>query len=158
MSQISIIHHHLIKKYLIAAMIYSWHIVLLVLFCRHDIAGTLLSWRYSAAMIYSWHIAHLTLKKQHTRSLSIHILKLIYSFFTREVWIDISLSYKEVRVMVPWWLVLLEETGVAGENNRPFASLWQTVSLNVVSNTPRMSGIRIHNLSGDRYWLQIQIP
>ena len=28
-----------------------------------------------------------------------------------------------------------------------------TVSLNVVSSTPSLSGIRTHNISGDRYWL-----
>ena len=32
---------------------------------------------------------------------------------------------------------LIEETGVPGENHRPVASLWQTLSHNVVSNTPR---------------------
>ena len=32
---------------------------------------------------------------------------------------------------------LMEETGVPGENHRPVASLLQTLSHNVVSNTPR---------------------
>ena len=37
-----------------------------------------------------------------------------------------------------WWSVLLvEETGVPGENHRPVASHWQYLSHNVVSNTPR---------------------
>ena len=44
--------------------------------------------------------------------------------------------------------------GVPGENQRPAASHWQTLSHNVVlSSTPRLSGIRTHNVSGDRYWL-----
>ena len=31
----------------------------------------------------------------------------------------------------------MEETGVCGENHRPVASHWQTLSHNVVSSTPR---------------------
>ena len=34
-------------------------------------------------------------------------------------------------------VVLVEETGVTGENHRPDASQWQTLSQNVVSSTPR---------------------
>ena len=36
---------------------------------------------------------------------------------------------------------LVEETGVPGENHRTTASHWQTLSHNVVSNTPRLGGI-----------------
>ena len=45
----------------------------------------------------------------------------------------------------------MEETGAPGENNRPVASNRQTLSHNVVSSTPHMSGIRTHNISGDRH-------
>jgi hypothetical protein len=45
---------------------------------------------------------------------------------------------------------LVEETGVPGENHWPASSHWQTLSHNVVSSTPRLSGIRTHNASGDR--------
>jgi hypothetical protein len=39
---------------------------------------------------------------------------------------------------IPWRSVLLmEETGVSGENHRPDASHWQTLSHNVVSSTSR---------------------
>ena len=41
--------------------------------------------------------------------------------------------------------VLLEETGVPGENPQPIASLYETFSHNVVSSTPRLSEIRTHN-------------
>ena len=34
-------------------------------------------------------------------------------------------------------VLLVEETGVPGENHRPVASHWQTLSHNVVSSTPR---------------------
>ena len=53
---------------------------------------------------------------------------------------------------ISWQPVLLvEETGVHGENNRPAASHRQTLSRNVVSSTPRLSGIRTLNVSGDRH-------
>jgi hypothetical protein len=39
---------------------------------------------------------------------------------------------------ISWWSVLLvEETRVPGENHRPAASHWQTLSHTVVSDTPR---------------------
>jgi hypothetical protein len=50
-------------------------------------------------------------------------------------------------------VLLVEETGVPGENQRPPASNWQILSHNVVSRTPRRSGIRTHNVSGDVYWV-----
>ena len=37
-------------------------------------------------------------------------------------------------------------TGVPGENQRPAASHWQTLSHNVVSSTPRLSGIWTHKV------------
>jgi hypothetical protein len=52
--------------------------------------------------------------------------------------------------VISWRSVLLvEETGVSGENHRPVASHRQTVSHNVVSSTPRLSGVQTHNVSGD---------
>ena len=48
-------------------------------------------------------------------------------------------------------LLLMEEARVPGENHRPAASYWQTLSHNVVSSTPPLSGIRTHNVSGDRH-------
>jgi hypothetical protein len=47
--------------------------------------------------------------------------------------------------VMSWQSVLLmEETGVPGENHRTVASHIQTLSHNVVSSTPRLSGIRNH--------------
>ena len=45
--------------------------------------------------------------------------------------------------VISWRSVLLvEETGVPEENHRPAGSHRQTLSHNVVSSTPRLSGIR----------------
>ena len=53
--------------------------------------------------------------------------------------------------VISWRSVLLvEETGEAGENNRPVESHWQTLSHNVVHLELE---IRTHNISGDRHWL-----
>jgi hypothetical protein len=50
-----------------------------------------------------------------------------------------------------WQSVLLvEETVVPRKTHRPATSHKQTLSHNIVSSTPRLSGIRIHNISGDR--------
>jgi len=48
---------------------------------------------------------------------------------------------------ISWWSVLLvEETGVPGENHRPAACHRQTLSHNVVSSTPCLSRIITHNI------------
>ena len=45
-------------------------------------------------------------------------------------------------------VLLVEETG---ENHQPAASHRQTLSQTVVSSAHRLSGIRAHNVSSDRY-------
>ena len=58
-------------------------------------------------------------------------------------------TFNNVSVIAWRSVLLVEKTGVPKENHRPVASNWQTVSHNVVSSTPRLSGIRTHNISGD---------
>jgi hypothetical protein len=58
-------------------------------------------------------------------------------------------TFNNVSVIAWCSVLLLEKTGVPEENHRPVASNWQTVSHNAVSSTPRLSGIRTHNISGD---------
>jgi hypothetical protein len=52
-------------------------------------------------------------------------------------------------------VLLVEETGVPGENHRPVASHWPTLSHNVVSSTRRLNEIRTQSVSGDGYWLHM---
>ena len=53
--------------------------------------------------------------------------------------------------VISWQSVLL--VAETGEIHQPAASHGQTFSHNVVSITPRMSGIRTHNISGNRQLL-----
>jgi hypothetical protein len=51
------------------------------------------------------------------------------------------------------WLsvVLVEETGVSRENHGSVTSHREMLSHNVVSSTPRLSGIQTHSFSGDMH-------
>jgi hypothetical protein len=76
-------------------------------------------------------------------------------FFIFQLYYNRNLAYKINMAFISWQSVLLlvEETGVPGKNNRPIASRCQTLSHNLVSGTPRLSGIWTHCISGHRHWL-----
>ena len=90
--------------------------------------------------------------------LVIHIFCSLLLVMYFSVWLKVrvmvfSTTFNNISA-ISWRSVLfVKETGVPRENHRPVVSLWQTLSHNVVSITPRMSEIRTHNVSGDSYWL-----
>ena len=54
--------------------------------------------------------------------------------------------------IISWRSVLLvEETGIPGENHQSAVNHRQTLSHDVVSSTPHLSGIRTQNISGDSH-------
>jgi hypothetical protein len=61
-------------------------------------------------------------------------------FMTRYMNRVIVFNFTINNISVILWqsVLLVEETEVLGENHRPAASHWQTLSHNVVSSTPRL--------------------
>ena len=66
----------------------------------------------------------------------------------------LNATFNNISVILWTSVLFVEETRVPGENQWLVASHWQTLSRNVVSSTPRLSGVRTHNTSGDRHLLQ----
>ena len=87
-------------------------------------------------------------------SLRMEISKCVLVYLSRRVGITVfKATFNNISV-ISWQSVLMvEETRVHGENHRPTTSHWQTLSHNVILSSPRLSGVRTHNVSGDRhYW------
>jgi len=51
-------------------------------------------------------------------------------------------TFQNISVILTRSILLMAETGVPWENHRPAVIYWQTVSHNIASSAPRMSGIR----------------
>ena len=70
----------------------------------------------------------------------------------------LNATFNNISAILWQSVLLVEETERSGENHQPVAINWQMLSHKIVSSTPRMCGVRSHNVSGDRNWLQIQLP
>ena len=55
-------------------------------------------------------------------------------------------TFNNIKIISWCSILLMEETGVPTENDRPVASHRQIILHNVVSGTPYLSGIRTHNV------------
>ena len=62
-------------------------------------------------------------------------------------------TFNNISVISLMSALLVEETGGPGENHRPDASHWQTFSHNVVSSSPRLSGIRTNTQCCQFLWI-----
>ena len=60
-------------------------------------------------------------------------------------------TFNNISVILWGSVLLMEETGVPGENHQPAVNHRLTLSHNAVSSTPHMGGIRTRNVSGDRH-------
>jgi hypothetical protein len=93
-------------------------------------------------LFHSFNIKHIILSINHTDngSETSHILTTLF------VWMMVfNATFNNISV-ISWRSVLfVEETGVPGENHRPVASHWQTLSHDVVHLA--LIGIRTHNIS-----------
>ena len=58
----------------------------------------------------------------------------------------LNTTFNNISVISWRSVLLLEETGVTGENHRPVTSYWQTLSHNVVSSIPRLGGFDLTTL------------
>jgi hypothetical protein len=109
-------------------------------FCPRSMWGPLWSWSYGS-WILQLPVQSVSITTKVVSSNSVHgevyLIRhrmLAYSKLWKLIWV-IGGRYDFVGLL--WLSVLLvEQTGVPGENHQPVASHWQTISHKVVSSTP----------------------
>ena len=82
-----------------------------------------------------------------------NLLKILTTFFPIQFAafkgvriIAFNATFKIIAVISWRSFLLVEETAVPGENHRPTASHWQTLSHNIASSIPHLSRIRTHSI------------
>ena len=126
--------------------------VKLIVILRHIIAYFSINIRWHSQNVSSdsrkWSIKHLfppsSCKKQINQQNSYLLLAFLQSGSVPELDMHESKHFLPGQFVVSWRSVLL-----VGEHHRPVANHWQTLSHNVVSSTPHLSGVRTHHVSGD---------
>jgi hypothetical protein len=58
-----------------------------------------------------------------------------------------NVTFNNISVVSLWAVLLVEDAGLPSENHQHATSHWLTLSHNVVLSTPRLNGIRTHNVS-----------
>ena len=66
-------------------------------------------------------------------------------------------TFNNISVILWRSILLVEEIGVPRENHQHVACHWQTLSHNVVSSTPHINRFKIHNIMGDRHYLNFSV-
>jgi hypothetical protein len=99
------------------------------------------AWYWYSLSMLCWHMEHGTdivwACYVDTWSMCQHNMLRLYQYHAPCVNITCSDYISTMLHLLSWQSVLLmDETGVPGENHRPVASHWQTLSNNVVSSTP----------------------
>jgi hypothetical protein len=96
----------------------------LILFSLHHFSIGFLNCSYSVLLLGSHFIPNL------------HMVRVM----------EFNATFNNISV-ISWWSVLLVEKSRVSEENRHAADHWQALSHNIVSSTPRLSGIWTENVS-----------
>ena len=96
----------------------------------------------------AWKVVWLTIMNVFVEKQNLIIPVYVYLFVCLTVF---NVTFNNISVISWRSVLLMGENGGPGENHRPVASHWHTLSHNVVHLT--LIEIRTHNISGIRHWL-----